>query len=57
MVVRMIFHVDFLVSDLEKSLERYTEVLGLQVERDTPGAQEIGSRAPCGVVKQAGHWR
>ncbi|MCI0871684.1 MAG: VOC family protein [Chloroflexi bacterium] len=57
MVVRMIFHVDFLVSDLEKSLEWYTAALGLQVERDTPGAQEIGSRAPCGVVKQAGHWR
>ncbi|MCI0851315.1 MAG: VOC family protein, partial [Chloroflexi bacterium] len=52
MVVLMIYHVGFVVRDLAKSLEWYTEVLGLQVERDTPGAQEIGSRAPCGVVKQ-----
>ena len=57
MVVLMIYHVGFVVRDLAKSLEWFTEVLGLQVERDTPGAQEIGSRAPCGVVKQAGHWR
>ena len=57
MVVLMIYHVGFVVRDLAKSLEWYTEVLGLQVERDTPGAQEIGSRAPCGVVKQADHWR
>ncbi|MCH8230260.1 MAG: VOC family protein [Chloroflexi bacterium] len=57
MAVLMIYHAGFVVSDLEKSLEWYTEVLGLQVERDTPGAQESGSGAACGVVKQAGHWR
>ena len=56
MAVPMIYHVGFVVSDLAKSLEWYTEVLGLQVERDTPGAQGSGSGAACGVVKQAGHW-
>ena len=56
MAVLMIYHAGFVVSDLEKSLEWYTEVLGLQVERDTPGAQESGSGAACGVVKQAGRW-
>ena len=34
MAVQMIYHVGFVVSDLEKSLEWYTEVLGLQVERE-----------------------
>lgn len=57
MAVLMIYHVGFVVSDLEKSLEWYTEALGLQVERDTPGAQASGSGAACEVVKQAGHWR
>lgn len=34
MAVQMIYHVGFVVSDLEQSLEWYTEVLGLQVERE-----------------------
>ncbi len=34
MAVEMIYHVGFVVSDIEKSLKWYTEVLGLQVERE-----------------------
>ena len=34
MTVQMIYHVGFVVCDLEKSLKWYTEVLGLQVERE-----------------------
>lgn len=34
MTAQMIYHVGFIVDDLEKSLEWYTNVLGLQVERE-----------------------
>lgn len=33
MAVEMIYHIGFVVSDVEKSLKWYTEVLGLTVER------------------------
>ncbi len=34
MTVQMIYHVGFVVRDLEQSVKWYTEVLGLQVERE-----------------------
>ncbi len=33
MAVQMVYHVGFVVNDLERSLEWYTKVLGFQVER------------------------
>lgn len=34
MAVEMIYHIGFVVSDVERSLKWYTEVLGFQVERE-----------------------
>lgn len=34
MAVQMIYHVGFIVSDIEQSLRWYTDVLGLKVERE-----------------------
>lgn len=34
MAMQMIYHVGFVVSDIERSLKWYTEVLGLKVERE-----------------------